>query len=252
MAKKKGLTAFIVDDNETWLHCLETDLRKMSIFSAIHTFTSYNDATLPLLENQPDVVFLDVEVPGRTGLEFLNSIRAKVTFTFKVVFYSAYTHYMLNAIRQSAFDYLLKPYKHEELEKIVKRLVEEITSEKEKNQANALGVSHKIALQTISNLLFVAVEQILMFNYLSSKRSWQITLTDLSQYTLKKGVTAEDLLSISPSLTRINNTNIINLPYLEAIENTTQRIQLCHPFEHIEIYASRRYFAELKKNIKQL
>lgn len=252
MNTPKGLTAFVVDDNPQWLDKLAGDLRQMPDFSAVHTFSSYTEATLPLLEIQPDVLFLDVEVPGRTGLEFLESIRKKVTFSFKVVFYSAYSHYMLDAIRQSAFDYLLKPYKKEELRQVVSRLLRSLQEGNALQQLVVQGMPRKIALQTISELLLVTVEQILMFNYQSKHRTWQLVMTDLSTHTLKKGMTAESLLSLAPTLARINSTCIINLSYLEAIENTTQHCRLCPPFDRIGIIASRRYFSKLKERFELL
>ena len=124
MNVNKGYTAFIVDDNPAALETLATDLRQQPEFAEVYTFASYAEATLPLLEKQPDVLFLDVEVPGKTGLEFLDSIRSKVTFTFKVVFYTGFSDYMIDAIRQSAFDYLLKPVTYERLA----RLLDELSS----------------------------------------------------------------------------------------------------------------------------
>ena len=96
---KKVLTAFIVDDNAMALETLANDLRQQPEIDNVYTFSNYNDATLPLIEVQPDVLFLDVEVPGKTGLEFLQSIRSKVNFSFKVVFYSGFSGYMIEAIR---------------------------------------------------------------------------------------------------------------------------------------------------------
>lgn len=252
MTNPKGLTAFVVDDNPLWLDKLASDLRSLPDFSNVHTFSSYAEATLPLLEMQPDVLFLDVEVPGRTGLEFLDSIRKKVTFSFKVIFYSAYSHYMLDAIRQSAFDYLLKPYKQEELRQVVGRLLRSMQESSSMQQLVVQGMPRKIAIQTISELLLVTVEQILMFSYMSRQRSWQLSLTDLTTHTLKKGMTAENLLALAPTLARINSTCIINLSYLEAIENTTQRCRLCPPFSQIAITASRRYFSKLKERFELL
>jgi len=252
MASPKGLTAFVVDDNPQWLGKLAGDLRSMPEFSGVYAFSSYAEATLPLLEMQPEVLFLDVEVPGCTGLDFLDSIQKKVTFSFKVVFYSAYSHYMLDAIRQSAFDYLLKPYKQEELRQVVGRLQRSMQGGNAIQQLVVQGMARKIAIQTISELLLVTIDQILLFSYLSPQRSWKLTLTDLTTHTLKKGMTAENLLSLAPTLARINSTCIVNLTYLEAVENTTQRCRLCPPFEQIPITASRRYFSKLKERFELL
>ena len=70
MITHKGLTAFVVDDNPTALETLANDLRNAPEFSAVFTFSNYADATLPMLEEQPDVLFMDVEVPGKSGLDF--------------------------------------------------------------------------------------------------------------------------------------------------------------------------------------
>lgn len=74
MSNSKGFTAFVVDDNPSALQTLANDLSSLPEFSSVHTFQSYTEATLPLIELQPDVLFLDVEVPGKSGLEFLDSI----------------------------------------------------------------------------------------------------------------------------------------------------------------------------------
>ena len=122
MNEKKGLIVFIVDDNAVALESLAADLRQFEQVSDVYTYSSYAEATLPMLEIHPDVLFLDVEVPGKSGLEFLQSVRQHINFSFKVVFYSAFSDYMIDAIRQAAFDFLLKPYKQSELRTVVEYL----------------------------------------------------------------------------------------------------------------------------------
>lgn len=251
MNVNKGYTAFIVDDNPTALEALANDLRQQPEFDEVYTFASYAEATLPLLEKQPDVLFLDVEVPGKTGLEFLDSIRSKVTFTFKVVFYTGFSDYMIDAIRQSAFDYLLKPYKQSELRLIIDRM-KQSENDHVLQRIGTENRQHKIAMQTVSELLLVSLDEALMFNYSSERRSWLLTLTDNTVHVLKKGVTADDLCNLSQALVRISNTCIINLNYLAAVENNTQRCRLCQPFDNIEITASRRYFSKLKDKLELL
>ena len=249
---KKVLTAFIVDDNAMALETLANDLRQQPEIDNVYTFSNYNDATLPLIEVQPDVLFLDVEVPGKTGLEFLQSIRSKVNFSFKVVFYSGFSDDMIEAIRQSAFDFLLKPYKQSELRTVIDRLANDNDSNKSVRHLVVKDMPRKIAMQAVSELLLVSMEEMLIFNYISDQRSWQLTLTDGSTHLLKKGLTADDLLNVHPVFARISNTTIINLTYLAAVENNTQRCRLCPPYDNIEITASRRYFSKLKERFELL
>ena len=119
----KKLVVFIVDDEPGPLQTLANDLKEMPEVGEVCTFSSYSDAVYPLITKQPDVVFLDVEVPGKSGLDFLRDIRPRISFTFHAVFYTAYSHYMIDAIRNSAFDFLLKPHKSEELRTVIDRVI---------------------------------------------------------------------------------------------------------------------------------
>lgn len=252
MTKKDVLTAFIVDDEPAALNTLAEDLKQMPEFGDVHTFSNYTEAMLPLLEIQPDVLFLDVEVPGHSGLDFLDSIHSKINFKFHVVFYSAFSHYMLDAIRQSAFDFLLKPYKRDELQTIVNRIVENHNEPEGSIGALQTVDVRKLAIQTVSELLLVKPEQMLMFNYASAQRSWVLTLTDSTTHVLRKSVSADDILSMDSSLTRVSNTGIININYLAAIENNSQRCRFCPPFDELQMTASRRYFSKLKERLDLL
>ncbi len=248
----KRLTVFVVDDNAKAAETLAADLNTMSTIKEVHTYSSYNEATLPILEHQPDVLFLDVEMPGMTGLDFLEAIYSKISFSFKVVFYTGYANYMLDAIRHSAFDFLLKPYKRSELAAIVERLVQNDGPNKGLKAFENDGLPRKIAMQTVSELLLVKQEETLLFNYASEQRSWRIRLTDGSVHPLKKSVTAEDILRLSSSFARVSNTCIINLTYLTAIENNTQQCRFSPPFNDIDVKASRRYFSKLKERFEML
>lgn len=253
MNREKGFTAFIDDDEPAACELLSADLLRHAEFAEVYTFSNYAEATLPLLEKQPDVLFLDVEVPGKSGVEFLDSIRSRVNFTFKVVFYSAFSNYMIDAIRRSAFDFLLKPYKPEELDNVVKRLVEQTAADGNIVRPISMELMpRKMAVQTLNELLLLMPEQILMFTYSSERRSWQMMLTDRTVYTLRKTTSAETLTALTPVLVRVSNTIIINLSYLAAVENATQRCRLCPPYSDIDIVASRRYFSKLKERFEML
>ncbi len=188
---KHQLTVFIVDDEPGSLAVLANDLRQIPEIKEVHTFTSYSEATFPLIDLQPDVVFLDVEVPGKSGLEFLRSVRPRLSFSFHAVFYTGFSQYMLDAIRSSAFDFLLKPYKPEELRAIIDRLLDS-NGEAHSQSTNVYcdRPTNKLALQTISELVLVTVEEILMLQYDRVSRAWVLTLTDTSTHRLHASITA--------------------------------------------------------------
>lgn len=245
------LHAFVVDDNPEALATLAEDLIRKPEIAEVKCFSSYEEATLPLLETRPDVLFLDVEMPGRNGIDFLESVQQRINFPIRVVFYTAFSGYMLDAIRHAAFDFLLKPYKQEELEAVVDKIIKECDDKKRLESIYTYQVlGRKLAIQTVSELLLMSSEELLSLQYNKDSRSWSVTLTDGTSHCLRKGVRADDLLTLHPSLVRISSNSIINITYLAAVENTTLKCRFCPPFSHIELVASRRYFSKLKEKFE--
>ena len=112
----------IVDDEPQSILRLENDLAALEDFEVIATSSSAMSAKTLVMSMQPDVLFIDVEMPGQTGFEVLQSLRDEMPMDLIVVFYSAFNKYMIDALRASAFDFLLKPYQQEELELVVERI----------------------------------------------------------------------------------------------------------------------------------
>ncbi len=70
-------------------------------------------------QHKPDVIFLDIEMPRMSGFKMLEQIPE---VDFEIIFITAYNHYAINAIRISAFDYLVKPVAIEDLQQTIERL----------------------------------------------------------------------------------------------------------------------------------
>ena len=100
----------IVDDDDVALENLSFELWKDARFSLEGTVRNGRKGKKLIMKVQPDLLFLDVEMPDMTGLELLQEIRDYVSWNMRVVFYTAYDKYMIQAIREAAFDYLLKPF----------------------------------------------------------------------------------------------------------------------------------------------
>lgn len=92
-------------------------LGKLPDFEVVATSNSPKTAIELIIKLNPDVVFLDVEMPKMTGFDVLQELRGKVSEDMMVVFYTAFDKYMIDALRASAFDFLLKPYEEGEFKK---------------------------------------------------------------------------------------------------------------------------------------
>jgi two-component system, LytTR family, response regulator len=102
------ITSIIIDDEPTAIKNLEYLLDDMDSIKLQKSFTSPTKALDWLLENQAHLIFLDVEMPQMTGFEFLEQLQ-KYPDKPCIIFTTGYEKYSINAIKATAFDYLLKP-----------------------------------------------------------------------------------------------------------------------------------------------
>lgn len=272
----------IVDDEPQSIHRLQNDLATQDDFEVIATSSSAVSAKNLVMSVQPDVLFIDVEMPGQTGLEVLQSLREEMPMELIVVFYSAFDKYMIEALRASAFDFLLKPYQQEELELIVGRIRQKMKDGKDGNEKESsaapdssfcpsasvmasqktlelAGVNgllptsaKRLAIQTISGLLMLKPDDVFSCTFDEATHLWQLKLSNGQIYKLKKQATAKTILSMSPSLAQVRQDCIINLDYLLCIENYTLRCIFSPPFDQEEITVSRRCYKAVKDQLEIL
>lgn len=184
---------------------------------------------------QPDVLFLDVQLPDVNGLDFLDKLSGFVHRRCQVVMYTAYDEYILTAFRKQAFDVLLKPINPQELDTIVKRL--------EKEEEKMVEAADKAVQDTLNGkLLFytnsvdfrlVDRDDVCLFQYNHEVRCWEVVVADNRKpLRLKRNVKSTDLLSLDPHFLQVNQKFIVNINYLiEVVDN------VCHfypPFEEID------------------
>ena len=151
-AMQDKIKVVIVDDEPQSIHKLQDDLATLVDFEVIATSSSAVSAKNLVMSMQPDVLFLDVEMPGQTGLEVLQSLREEMPMELIVVFYSAFDKYMIEALRASAFDFLLKPYQQEELELVVDRIRQKMVDGDEKDSSAALESSSWPSVSAMASL----------------------------------------------------------------------------------------------------
>ena len=265
----------IVDDEPQSILRLENDLAALDDFEVIATSSSAMSAKTLVMSMQPDVLFIDVEMPGLTGFEVLQSLRDEMPMDLIVVFYSAFNKYMIDALRASAFGFLLKPYQQEELELVVGRIRQKMeggdgsssssssssfsSSESHQDPQNLLGVNgllgtsgKRLAIQSISGLLMVKPDEVFCCTFDEDTRLWHLRLANGQIHKLKKQTTAKAVLSLSPSLAQVRQDCIINLDYLISIENYTLRCIFSPPFDQENITVSRRCYKAVKEKLEIL
>jgi len=110
--------AIVVDDEPAAISTLENALLAYPELNILAHFTNPEEAFNAICRQHPDIVFLDIDMPGMTGIELLDKIH-QTGFHPSVVFVTAFDKYAIEAIHRSAFDYLVKPINSKELEKVI-------------------------------------------------------------------------------------------------------------------------------------
>ncbi len=116
-------TCFVVDDEKEACLRLSDIIGKFPELKLTGYDQDADRAIKTIIKTKPDIVFLDVEMPGMNGFEILGTVRSHNVFpTF--IFITAYSQYAINAIREKAFDYLLKPVDIREFKDTIERFKE--------------------------------------------------------------------------------------------------------------------------------
>ena len=113
-----SIKTLIIDDE--WL--IRSELKTMLIqypnIDVIGEAANVTEAIKLYKKFKPDLIFLDINMPGRSGFDFLN----KVNGNFKLVFITAFDHYLPKARKIRALDYLMKPISKDKLSKVIQKL----------------------------------------------------------------------------------------------------------------------------------
>lgn len=118
-----NLRALIVDDEENARILLSKLLEETLLFNEIRSAESVDSAYDELRRFEPDIIFLDIKMPGKDGFTFIRELPQDHKI-LKIVFVTAFDQFAIQAIKNQAFDYLLKPVNRKELKQCLTRFVE--------------------------------------------------------------------------------------------------------------------------------
>ena len=120
----------VIDDEKEACDRLESLLGKISYIDLIAKKTDAESGIKAIIESSPEIVFLDVEMPAKSGFDVVNEIH-KIGLYPTFIFVTGYNQYAIKAIRNAAFDYLLKPVDIDELKEAINRFMK-LKEEKQK------------------------------------------------------------------------------------------------------------------------
>ncbi len=237
--KNEKLKILLVDDEPDALGIMQELLKEFEIVQVVGTAGNRKDAVSGLLKHAPDVIFQDIEMGGKNGLEMVDEYRS-LNFSGEIVFVTAYQQYTIDAIRKAAFDYLLKPVDKEELENMILRLLSRHISKTDQDTKN-----HKrLRVPTRTGFRLVNFAEIVFFE--AEGNYTYIQLSDAKKLAVTSHLgKVEGKLEAQPFF-RISRSHIINMDYLVSVHKGRNLCVLKAAHEEYELPIAKRRITDLE------
>jgi len=173
-------------------------------------------------EKQPDIVFLDIEMPGYSGIQLLDFFSPS-QINFEIIFTTAYSQYAIKAFELNAVDYLLKPLRDEQLIKAVEKATiqrgKSQVSERLDELRNTLKASavKKIGLPVSNGVLFVKLDELIL---MEADRMYTKVFTESKEILVSKPMKFFlDLLEEIPEFYKPHRSYLINIKHIKQYVN---------------------------------
>lgn len=210
---------FIVDDSQDAIEVLRLRLEKGYSVHIVGTASDAKTAIDMITKTEPDLLFLDIELPTMTGLELYSLVRNELKPDAKVVFYTGHDKYMLDAIRKQAFDYLLKPPTEQDVAQLMTRYYEHKLESQPPSMDNNTHLPIILVLDAVNQHITLRLEQIAFFCYNQERKQWEVVCVDNTTFILRHRTTADTILNYSPDLVQIHKRYIVNINHIQMIQN---------------------------------
>ena len=228
------MKAIIIDDDKRAIDDLADKLKECSDVELMATTSDASFGLKMLKAEIPDLLFLDVEMPEMSGIDFLKEME-RMNIWCHVIVTTSYSIHMLPAFRHDAFDFLTKPIDVAELKTAIERVRKDLDSPRrttvtEDGQAKS---GFLLCYTNTEDFQLVNVSNIGLFRYNGDVRSWEVVIANQKlPVKLKREVTNKDLLALDSRFIQVSQKFIVNINCLLKV-----RDNICvfnPPFESID------------------
>jgi len=206
------MKALIIDDERLARVELRRLMAPYKEINIVGEAINAEDALNKITELNPDLIFLDIQMPGKNGFELLEELDSVPT----VIFTTAYDEYALKAFEYNAMDYLLKPIEPKRLEETVKKIVEQSRkSSVLSSESPVLSEYDQVFVKDGERCWFVKLQSVRLFE---SEGNYVRLYFDDNKPLILRTLNYLDERLDNKTFFRANRKHIINLKYIENIE----------------------------------
>ncbi len=240
---EQKLSALVVDDEESARRLMVKLLEETLFFENIKLAHSVDSALDELNNFEPDLIFLDIKMPGKYGIEFVNELHF-ADGKPGIVFVTAYDQFAIQAIKIQAFDYLLKPVNRKELKECVEKYIacrEEILAQQVQKSEPTKKIA-RIKVNTRTGTVFINPATILFCraegNYTAICTGDKEYLCSLNLGRLKDQLPASGFIRIGRSL-------ILNFEFITLLDRKKSAITLVRDNESVTLKIPHQHLKDL-------
>ena len=215
------VTGIIIDDEENNILNLQLLLQKhCGGITIVATAKNADDGIGIIKQHTPDVVFLDIQMPGKNGFQLLQALPR---LDFEIIFITAYDQYGIQAVKFAALDYLLKPIKVEELQYAVQKAIEKSMMKKQNMhlqhfitllQQNNSKEEQRIALPSARETRFVQTQNIV---HCESQNSYTLFfLSNKEKILVSKPIYEYEELLAAYGFIRCHQSHLVNKKFIKS------------------------------------
>jgi two-component system, LytTR family, response regulator len=231
----RKIKALLVDDETEALEGLTAYIREFCPQVEIcATALSVQDALKLCMKHSPDLVFLDVLMPGGNGFELLEALEEKARP--EIIFTTAYEQYAIRALREGASDYLLKPVDIDELQRAVKKAEERLISRGPTFSAPA----GRLRVLTLNGVEFIPQNEVLFIE--ADGRYSVVNLVHGKTIMAARNIGDFDADLAYKGFFRVHKSFLVNCAHINAVREVTGPVVILSGGRTIEI--ARRKKAE--------
>lgn len=243
----ESLKVLIVDDEPEARDILERLIVRAGGMEITGKAANADEALNLIVNQQPDIVFLDVQMPEKSGFELVRELK-QYSLKTTIIFVTAHIEYAVNAIKAAAFDFLLKPVSLDELKDAILRFrcekQHEATARKMDVLLGMLGKPDKICFNTRTGYIYIALADIVYCQadvnyteiYLSKDRKEVVTVNIGKVEEMLKG----------QAFFRISRSHLINTEFLVKADRKSKSCELFKDHEKFIIPAPNSNIRELE------
>jgi len=209
-----NLTCFIIDDEPLAIEVIENHVSKIDGLEVSATFQNAVKAFQALRETKVDVLFLDIQMPRLTGIEFLKTLKNPP----KVIFTTAYREYALEGFELDVVDYLLKPVSFDRFLRAVDKVFDSYSPVTPGFEfiPESTDSPHFVFVPSEKKNIKICLEEI---EFIESKRDYILIKTSKKEVLTHQTITYMEERLPTNQFLRVHRSFIINLKKIESWNN---------------------------------